>query len=162
MTSWLDKAPFRPTFAARRRALGAMAAAAAGATVPAHAITLGAAAGQQRFAQIAFTLAGVATVPQILLEACAVEFEREYGGDALVSFVRSCAVLDAQALAAPLPDATLEAQARWVVKFLYSGEVVRNGQTQAVWYPWCLAWQATRFAKPPGVCGGAFGWWTAR
>jgi Membrane bound FAD containing D-sorbitol dehydrogenase len=150
------------TLFARRRALGAMAGAAAGAAMPGYAATLGATDGQRSFAQIAFSLAGVATIPVILLEACTAEFERQFGGDALVRFVRACERLDAQSLAAPLGDATLEKQARWIVKFLYTGEVVRDGQTEAVWYPWCLAWQATRFAKPPGVCGGAFGWWTAK
>ena len=150
------------TSLARRRALGAMAGAAAGAALPGYAATLGATDGQKSFAQIAFSLAGVATIPLILLEACTAEFEREFGGDALVRFVRACERLDAQSLAAPLGDATLETQARWIVKFLYTGEVVRDGQTEAVWYPWCVAWQATRFAKPPGVCGGAFGWWTAK
>jgi hypothetical protein len=165
MISALLRKLFRPSaspFAARRRALGGMAAAAASATLPLRAATLGATDGRQGFAQIAFSLAGVATVPDILLDACTAEFERQFGGDALVRFVRACEALDAQSLAAPLADAAIEAQARWIVKFLYTGEVVRNGRTQATWYPWCLAWQATRFAKPPGVCGGAFGWWTAR
>jgi Membrane bound FAD containing D-sorbitol dehydrogenase len=144
----------------RRRALGAMAATAA--ALPAHAATLGAVDGYADFAQIAFSLAGVATVPAILLEACAAEFERAFGGDALIDFVRACGKLDAQALAAPLPDATIEKQVRWIVTFLYTGEVVRNGKPEAVWYPWCVAWQATRFAKPPGVCGGTFGWWTTK
>ena len=146
----------------RRRALGAMVATATAAALPVRAATLGAMDGYADFAQIAFSLAGVATVPAILLEACTAEFEREFGGDALIAFVRACGKLDAQALVAPLPDATLEKQARWIVTFLYTGEVVRDGKPEAVWYPWCLAWQATRFAKPPGICGGAFGWWTAK
>lgn len=146
----------------RRRALGAMAATATAAALPVHAATLGASDGHADFAQIAFSLAGVATVPAILLEACTTEFEREFGGDALIDFVRACGKLDALALAAPLPDATIEKQARWIVTFLYTGEVVRNGKPEAVWYPWCLAWQVTRFAKPPGMCGGVFGWWTAK
>jgi hypothetical protein len=139
-----------------------MAATAMGAGLPGHAATLGAADGYASFAQIAFSLAGVATIPDILLDACTAEFEREFGGDALIAFVRACGTLDAQALVAPLPDATVEKQARWIVNFLYTGEVARNGKTEAVWYPWCVAWQATRFAKPPGVCGGVFGWWTAK
>jgi Membrane bound FAD containing D-sorbitol dehydrogenase len=146
----------------RRRVLGTIAATAAGAAMPGHAATLGATDGYASFAQIAHSLAGVATVPPILLEACTSEFEREFGDDALIGFVRACGRLDAQALAAPLPDPTLEKQARWIVNFLYTGEVVRNGKLEAVWYPWCVAWQATRFAKPPGVCGGVFGWWTAK
>jgi hypothetical protein len=157
----LFRSPASPN-GARRRALGGIAAAAVTATVPARAATLGAADGRRSFAQIAFTLAGVATIADVLLDACTAEFERQFGGDALVRFVRACDGLDAQSLVAPLPDATIEAQARWIVKFLYTGEVVRNGRTEATWYPWCLAWQATRFAKPPGVCGGAFGWWTAK
>ena len=98
-----------------------MAGAAAGAALPGYAATLGATDGQKSFAQIAFSLAGVATIPVILLEACTAEFEREFGGDALVRFVRACERLDAQSLAAPLGDATLEMQARWIVKFLYTG-----------------------------------------
>lgn len=153
-------APAPEPDAQRRRTLGAIAATAA--ALPAHAATLGAVDGYADFAQIAFVLAGVATVPAILLEACTAEFEREFGGDALIDFVRACGKLDVQALAAPLPDATIEKQARWIVTFLYTGQVVRNDKPEAVWYPWCLAWQVTRFAKPPGVCGGAFGWWTAK
>lgn len=158
----LRPTPMRDTNQQRRRALGAMAATATGAAMPGYAATLGAADGYASFAQIAFALAGVATIPPILLEACTSEFERQFGSDALIGFVRACGKMDAQALAAPLPDATRERQARWIVNFLYTGEVVRNGKTEAVWYPWCVAWQATRFTKPPGVCGGAFGWWTAR
>jgi hypothetical protein len=139
-----------------------MAATATAAALPVHAATLGAMDGNADFVQIALSLAGVATVPAILLDACTAEFERAFGGDALIDFVRSCGKLDAQALAAPFPDATIEKQARWIVTFLYTGEVVRNGMPEAVWYPWCLAWQATPFAKPPGVCGGTFGWWTAK
>jgi hypothetical protein len=155
-------APTPGTDAQRRRALGVLAATATGAAMPGYAATLGAADGYASFAQVAFSLAGVATVAPVLLEACTAEFEREFGADALVGFARACGRLDAQALAAPLPDATLEKQARWIVKFLYTGEVVRSGKMEALWYPWCVAWQATRFAKPPGVCGGAFGWWTAK
>ena len=147
---------------ARRRALGAVAAAAAGTVLPARSATLGAADGQQDFLQIALALSGQATIPGILLDASAAEFERTFGGDALVRFVRACGQLDALALAAPMRDAALEAQARWLVRFLYTGEVVRDGVAQAGWYPWCLAWQAARFTKPPGICGGTFGWWTTR
>jgi hypothetical protein len=153
-------APAGAYSASRRQALGAAAAAAAGFALPVRSATLGADDGQRGFRQIALALSGQATAPELLLDAAAAEFERTYGGDALVRFVRTCEGLDSQALAAPLPDAASEAQARWLVKFLYTGEVMRNGQAEAVWYPWCLAWQAARFAKPPGVCGGAFGWWT--
>jgi Membrane bound FAD containing D-sorbitol dehydrogenase len=146
--------------ASRRHALGAAAGAAAGFALPATSATLGVNSGQQSFLQIAVALSGQAAIPALLLDASAAEFERAFGGDALVRFVRACEGLDAQALASALPDATLEAQARWLVAFLYTGEVMRDGQLQAVWYPWCLAWQAARFAKPPGVCGGPFGWWT--
>jgi hypothetical protein len=145
--------------ASRRHALSAVAAAAAGFALPTRSATLGANDGEQSFRQIAVALSGQATVPGLLLDAAATEFERNFGADALVRFVRTCERLDAQALAAPLPDAASEAQARWLVKFLYTGEVMRDGKAEAVWYPWCLAWQATRFAKPPGVCGGTFGWW---
>ena len=154
--------PATPLSASRRHALGAVAAAAAGFALPAGSATLGANDGQQSFLQIALALSGQATIPTVLLDASAAEFERTFGGDALVRFVRACEGLDAQALASALPDATIEAQARWLVKFLYTGEVTRDGRTQAVWYPWCLAWQAARFAKPPGVCGGKFGWWTTK
>ena len=163
-TRWrkLADAANMPASAARRHALGAVAATAAGLALPAKSATLGAVDGQQSFIQIASALSGQATIPAILLDASAAEFERTFGGDALVRFVRACERLDAQALAAPMRDAAIEAQARWLVKFLYTGEVVRDGVTQAVWYPWCLAWQAASFTKPPGICGGTFGWWTTR
>ena len=79
MMSALRGLLFRPAasaLATRRRAIGAMAAAAAGAMVPVRAATLGAADGRRSFGQIAFDLAGVATVPDILLEACSAAIRR--------------------------------------------------------------------------------------
>jgi hypothetical protein len=125
---------------------------------PSFAAALG--TGSSSFAAIARQLGGIASVSPFILDAADVEFAQAYGFTAQAAFVKA---LQSGPLDARIAEAgdEIQAQARFVVQFLYTGEVVRDGETKAVYYPWCLAWQALTFASAPGLCGGpAFGHWT--
>lgn len=75
--------------------------------------------------------------------------------DALVGLAgKSAAHMRRASLQPPLRDAIEFALQLWV-----SGMV---GTTQVVAYTDAPIWSALGFTKPPGVCGGAFGYWADR
>lgn len=124
---------------------------------PSLAASLG--AGSASFAAIARQLGGVASVSPYLLDAAEIEFAQAFGLQARSLFVTTLAngPLDVRIAEA---GGDIRAQVRFVTQFLYTGEVTRDGQTKALYYPWCLAWEALTFASAPGLCGGpAFGHW---
>ena len=56
--------------------------------------------------------------------------------------------------------ARLDQLASTIVAAFYSGQLIQGSQVQLVTYWDALVWQAVKsFTKPPGVCGGAFGYW---
>ncbi|MET1114195.1 MAG: sugar dehydrogenase complex small subunit [Comamonas sp.] len=75
--------------------------------------------------------------------------------DALVGLSgKSAAQLRDASLRPPLRDTVEFALQLWV-----SGMV---GTTQVIAYTDAPIWSALSFTKPPGVCGGAFGYWADR
>jgi hypothetical protein len=75
--------------------------------------------------------------------------------DALVGLAgKSAAEMRAASLRPPLRDAVEFALQLWV-----SGMV---GASQVIAYTDAPIWSALSFTKPPGVCGGAFGYWADR
>lgn len=107
-------------------------------------------------------IGGVVDIPDILLRAAESEFTRKFGNRAHHNFVSA---LDGQTVETAIARAgdkadMLKEQVAFIANFLYTGEVERDGKVETAYYPWCLAWNATGFTKPPGVCGGpAFGHW---
>lgn len=75
--------------------------------------------------------------------------------DALLGLAgKSTAEMRAASLRPPLRDAVEFALQLWV-----SGMV---GASQVIAYTDAPIWSALSFTKPPGVCGGAFGYWADR
>ncbi|WP_259782317.1 hypothetical protein [Aestuariispira ectoiniformans] len=107
-------------------------------------------------------IGGVVDIPDIMLRAAESEFTRKFGNAARHAFV---AAMDGQTIEMAITRAgdqadTLKEQITFITSFLYTGEVQRDNESKTLYYPWCLAWNATGFTKPPGVCGGpAFGHW---
>ncbi|MGE0680179.1 MAG: sugar dehydrogenase complex small subunit [Candidatus Binatia bacterium] len=59
-----------------------------------------------------------------------------------------------------LAAAHLDQLAKSIVAAFYSGQIVQGNETQFVTYWDALVWQAVKsFTKPPGICGGSFGYW---
>lgn len=126
--------------------------------VAGYAAPLGPAAGNRSFEDAARQIAGVSTVPQILLDAAESGFVDKYGRAARNAFAN--AIADAPLERALAGDDVLQEQAAFVANLLYIGEVTRNGATSVDYYPWSLAWSSLAFTKAPGICGGpAFGHW---
>lgn len=124
---------------------------------PAFAGPLG--TGSAGFAAVARQLGGIASVSPYILEAAEIEFAQTYGVAARAQFVGTLANGPLDIRLAKAGD-DIRAQAQFVTRLLYTGEVTRDGQTKAVYYPWCLAWESLTFASAPGLCGGpAFGHW---
>lgn len=56
--------------------------------------------------------------------------------------------------------ARLDQLASTIVASFYSGQLIQGKQVQLVTYWDALVWQAVKsFTKPPGMCGGGFGYW---
>jgi hypothetical protein len=56
--------------------------------------------------------------------------------------------------------ARLDQLASSIVSAFYSGQLIEGNKIQLVTYWDALVWQAVKsFTKPPGVCGGGFGYW---
>lgn len=111
------------------------------------------------FASLLHQIGGLPNIAPQLIVAAEREFEAVYGARAAVALVRSLGqgpLADGLAQA----DASQRDQVKFLARFLYTGEVTRNGQTLALYYPWSLAWRALSFATAPGLCGGpGFGHW---
>lgn len=59
-----------------------------------------------------------------------------------------------------LAAAHLDQLAQSIIAAFYSGQIVQGNETQLVTYWDALVWQAVEsFTKPPGICGGSFGYW---
>jgi len=96
-----------------------------------------------------------------LIAAAQHEFETVYGARAANALVRTLGQAPLETGLAQADDDT-RAQVRFLARLLYTGEVTRDGQTRALYYPWCLAWRAVSFATAPGLCEGpAFGHWAS-
>lgn len=124
---------------------------------PAFAAPLGSASAS--FWAVARQLGGIASVSPYILEAAEIEFAQAFGVAARGVFVET---LTSGPLDIRLAEASddVRAQAQFVTRLLYTGEVTREGEVKAVYYPWCLAWASLTFASTPGLCGGpAFGHW---
>lgn len=111
------------------------------------------------FTSLLQQIGGLPGIPPQLMAAAESEFALIYGTRAAPALVRDLGQ-------GPLSDAlaraseTQRAQVRFLARLLYTGEVTRDGQTQALYYPWCLAWRSLSFATAPGLCAGpAFGHW---
>lgn len=102
----------------------------------------------EAFAQAVAVLAGNTDVPDFFLAAARSALEASYGSDAVARFV-------AAVPAAPLPP-EFESMAQALLTILYTGEI----GSDAPYYPWAMAWHALEFANAPGICRGAFGYWT--
>lgn len=121
--------------------------------------------GRQVFDAAVRQIGGVVDISDILVRAAAIEFTRKFGAQARHEFI---AAMGGQTVELALKQAgsnrkALREQIAFIANFLYTGEVERNGETVVLYYPWCLAWNATGFTKPPGICGGPhFGHWGER
>jgi len=112
------------------------------------------------FTALLHQIGGLPGIPPLLLSAAGREFETVYGPRAATALVAS---LDRGPLTEGLAraDETVREQVRFLARLLYTGEVTRDGQTQALYYPWCLAWRSLSFATAPGLCEGPeFGHWS--
>lgn len=59
-----------------------------------------------------------------------------------------------------LTAAGLDQLASAIVSAFYSGQIVQANETRLITYWDALVWQAVKsFTKPPGICGGQFGYW---
>lgn len=140
----------------RRTFLGSLAAP----LVPGVAFAQGLSAPGAGFADLLHQIGGLPGIPPQLIAAAVREFEAFYGPRAAPALVRA---LGQGPLADGLAriDTDQREQVKFLARFLYTGEVTRNGQTKALYYPWSLAWRALSFATAPGLCGGpGFGHWS--
>lgn len=139
----------------RRTFLGSLAAP----LVPGVAFGQGLSGQGTGFADLLQQIGGLPGIPPQLITAAAREFEMAYGPHAAPALVRN---LGQGPLADGLErlETSQRDQVKFLARFLYTGEVTRNGQTQALYYPWSLSWHALSFATAPGLCGGpGFGHW---
>lgn len=112
-----------------------------------------------QFAAILHQIGGLADISPHLIRAADHELEQAYGSQARSRLVRALGrgVLKERLAQA---DEPIKEQVRFLARLLYTGEITRNGRTQAIYYPWCLAWRALSFATTPGLCAGpGFGHW---
>lgn len=107
------------------------------------------------FRDIVHAVGGVALLPPPLLAGCEHEFARAFGPRAipeLAALARKRRSVDALVGRARM---RVGDQLHWIARFLYTGETAAG----AVYYPWCLGWQALSFASAPGQCAGRMGHW---
>ena len=91
-------------------------------------------------------------------------FWEHFGANAdLPSLIQLAAIVKANpgdTMDEAIAVARLDHLANTVVAAFYSGEIVGPHGTQLVTYLDALVWQAVEsFTKPPGICGGSFGYW---
>lgn len=126
---------------------------------PTAGVTAGLGGGSSAFAEIVRQIGGVADISPYMLSAAEYEFAQAFdpgARGALLQALGTGSIEDRMAVA----DDELKTQVQFIARFLYTGEVTRDGRTSADYYPWCLAWKSLTFATAPGLCGGAeFGHW---
>ena len=67
---------------------------------------------------------------------------------------------DALAATGALNQPAAKATAAAIAAYWYTGQVAATGET-VVTYRDALGWEALKFTRAPGMCGGAFGFWSA-
>ena len=126
---------------------------------PSAAMAFGLAQGDEAFENVVRQIGGIADISPYLLGAVHAEFRTAHGPEAQAAFARALSSGPIETRIASSSD-EIKAQAAFVARLLYTGEVERNGKPVALYYPWCLAWRSLTFAKAPGLCGGpVFGHW---
>jgi len=140
-------------------------AAAAIAPVAVQAQAMGLGRGNLVFDAAVRQIGGVSDIPEILIRAAAREFDAKFGEAARHAFIGQIRGQTVETALKRSGDGApaLQEQIAFIANLLYTGEVERDGQTVVLYYPWCLAWNALGFTKPPGICGGPeFGHWGNR
>lgn len=102
------------------------------------------------------TMAGARVAP-VLLSHAKEALEAEVGQETVARLLSAALTRDADSIVRPFEDDTLEAAARRFVEIVYTGQL---GPDDMTGFQQSLAWQVLDFAKPPGVCGPGFGWWS--
>lgn len=121
---------------------------------------MGLGAGGQIFSDAIRQIGGVVDAPNHLIHAVEREFIQKFGEKSRHEFIADLGGRTVTAAIKKSQNTSLKDQIAFIANLLYTGEVVRDGKTVVLYYPWCLAWNSISFTKPPGLCGGpAFGHW---
>jgi hypothetical protein len=102
-------------------------------------------------------VAGTRVSDPTMLTLAVQAIETQFGANTVMELYDAVLARDAANIAAPFPDAAVEAAARRFVEVVYTGEIATGS---ALGFHQALAWQVLPFTKPPSVCGPGFGWWT--
>lgn len=152
----IDEPPRRGDGPDRRTVLAALAGLAALPALPAAAV----AAGTARWPLAVQILAGTGMRDGTLFSLAIEALARDAGEETVARLHRAVLARDADDIARPFEDPTIEAAARKLVEMLYTGEIPdAAGTVTAVGFHQALAWEVLSFTKAPSVCGPGFGWW---